>query len=293
MIHFSLEKKLSSASGAMHLDVDCKIESGNFSVIYGKSGAGKTSILRMLAGLLAPEKGYIEVNGQVWLDSQKGIDLKPQKRKIAYVFQDYALFPNMTVRQNLLYALDQKKDQHLVDELIEITELNHLQNRKPTTLSGGQQQRVALARALIRKPDLLLLDEPLSALDEATRHKLQDYILKIHKEYALTSILVSHDMSEIFKMAQKIFVLHQGRVQETGSPNEVFTRHQISGKFRFVGTIVHIQKNEVVYIISVLIGSQIIKAIATEEEAQSMQLNDKVMVVSKAFNPLLIKLENL
>ena len=138
MIRFSLKKQLNGANeaGEMNLDVSCQLAPGTFAAIYGPSGAGKTSILRMLAGLLDPDEGLIEMNGELWLDTHQKLNKKPQHRKVGYVFQEYALFPNMSVRKNLEYGLDKGEDKRRVDELMEIIELGNLQHRKPATLSG-------------------------------------------------------------------------------------------------------------------------------------------------------------
>lgn len=292
MIRFSLHKKLKASTGDMQLDVECHIDQGKLVTLFGESGAGKTSILRMLAGLLIPEKGTIEVNNSVWLDTQKGINLKPQQRKTGYVFQDYALFPNMTVKENLEYALDKNQDIGIVKELIEIIELTDLQDRKPETLSGGQKQRIALARALVRQPQILMLDEPLSALDRAMRTKLQDYILHVHRKYNLTTILVSHEMSEIFKLSDQMLVLENGTITGQGTPMDIFTNRHISGKFQFTGEILHIEKEDIIYIISVLIGNNLVKVVADQSEAQQFSIGEKVLVASKAFNPLIEKISH-
>ncbi|MCZ6898811.1 MAG: ATP-binding cassette domain-containing protein [Bacteroidetes bacterium] len=292
MIRFSLHKKLKASTGDMQLDVECHIDQGKLVTLFGESGAGKTSILRMLAGLLMPEKGTIEVNNSVWLDTQKGINLKPQQRKTGYVFQDYALFPNMTVKENLEYALDKNQDIGIVKELIEIIELTDLQDRKPETLSGGQKQRIALARALVRQPQILMLDEPLSALDRAMRTKLQDYILHVHRKYNLTTILVSHEMSEIFKLSDQMLVLENGTITRQGTPMDIFTNRHISGKFQFTGEILHIEKEDIIYIISVLIGNNLVKVVADQSEAQQFSIGEKVLVASKAFNPMIEKISH-
>ncbi|MEO8111028.1 MAG: ATP-binding cassette domain-containing protein, partial [Ginsengibacter sp.] len=210
--------------------------------------------------------------------------------KTGFVFQDYALFPNMTVKENLEYALEKGQSKAIVDELVNIIELKDLQQRKPGELSGGQKQRVALARALVRKPNILMLDEPLSALDIKMRSLLQDYILRVHKEFNLTTILVSHDIGEIIKMSDKIFILDEGKITRQGLPIEVFSNKQVSGKFQFAGEIISIDKEDVVYIVTILIGVNIVKIVAVESEIQSMSPGDRVMVASKAFNPLLQKI---
>ena len=198
MISFHIQKLLQGSQGNFLLQADCDIPIGQLTTLFGASGAGKTTILKILAGLLptTPQKGFIKFGENVWLDTDKKINIPPQKRSIGFVFQDYALFPNKTVRGNLEYALEKGANQQIIADLMAIMELNELQNRFPDTLSGGQKQRVALARALVRQPQLLLLDEPLSALDTQMRHRLQQYILLVHKTYNLTTILVSHDIAQ-------------------------------------------------------------------------------------------------
>ncbi|MCF8216837.1 MAG: ABC transporter ATP-binding protein [Chlorobium sp.] len=185
MIRLTLVKTLSGTTGPFDLSIDLTIGQCSLLSLYGKSGSGKTTLLRMLAGLEKPDSGRIEVNGELWFDSSSGVNLPPQKRQAGMVFQQYALFPSMTVRENLLFAQD-RKDPAKVDEMLELTGLSALKNRQPTTLSGGQQQRIALARAILRNPGILLLDEPLSALDLQTRTRLQDEIHAIHRRFGLT-----------------------------------------------------------------------------------------------------------
>ncbi len=289
MIHIALQKKLTAVQGDILLDINIDIDQGDLITIYGDSGAGKTSILKMMAGLLQADKGCIICNRNTWLDTEKGICLKPQQRKIGFVFQDYALFPNMTVKENLFYALEKRQSKKIIDELIDIIELGDLQDRKPQKLSGGQKQRVALARALVRKPEILMLDEPLSALDNKMRAKLQDYILKVHKQYNLTTLLISHEISEVIKMSDIVCIIENGKIVKQGSPIGIFTTKQVSGKFQFSGEIVHIEKEDVIYIVTILIGTNFVKTIAEATEIQTMSIGDKVIVASKAFNPLIQK----
>ena len=221
MIEIQLKKLLSSGEGPLQLDINLEIGQGEFLAITGPSGSGKTTLLRLLAGLTPPDEGFISFDGQIWLDSVKGISMRPQERNIGLVFQDYALFPNMTVRENLEFALAKKQDNRIVEELMAISELKELEDSYPATLSGGQQQRVALARALVRKPRLLLLDEPLSALDAKIRARLQNYILRLHEKFQLTTILVSHDYREIFKLASRVVALQQGQIIQPDLPAAV------------------------------------------------------------------------
>ncbi len=222
MIAFDIKKQLNGPFGKMLLEITASIPAGQLVALYGKSGAGKTSLLRILAGLMRPDQGQIAIDGTIWLDTNKGVYLSPQKRQVGFLFQDYALFPNMTVRENLRFALQKNQDPAIVSDLIELIELGGLKDRKPATLSGGQQQRVALARALVQRPQLLLLDEPLSALDPEMRAKLQDHLLAVHREYGLTMMLVSHDRKEVQRLADEVWVMEAGRVIRQGAPAVVF-----------------------------------------------------------------------
>ena len=290
MIALTLHKTLHAAEGEMLLEVELSLRKGQFVTIFGPSGAGKTSILRMLSGLMKPDKGQIIVDEKVWFSSDKKKNVRTQDRSIGYLFQDYALFPNMTVRQNLEYAMNKGQDINEIDELIEIVELKNLQDRKPETLSGGQKQRVALARTLVRSPKLLLLDEPLSALDYQMRAKLQEYILEAHHRFQLTTILVSHDISEIIRLSDQVFELDKGKIVRRGKPFEIFSEEKLTNKFQFTGDIVQIESAETVFIVSVLIGRSIIKVVASATEAAEFKVGDKVLVASKAFNPLIRKI---
>ena len=290
MISLNLKKTLKSAGGNIDLDMQLTIEKGQFVTLFGESGAGKTSTLRMLSGLLKPDSGTIKVGETTWFDSRKNIDLKPQERKLGYVFQDYALFPNMSVRQNLEYALQKNQDRTIIEELLEFAELGDLDQRKPETLSGGQKQRVALARALVQRPEILILDEPLSALDLKMRIKLQEYLLQVHKKYKLTTILVSHDIGEIVKLSDRVFELQNGSVIKKGMAAEFFGLNKTSAKFRFSGEVLKIQREDVLYVISVLIGNDIIKVVADRTEANNFKIGDQVLVASKAFNPIIQKI---
>ncbi len=213
MIKASFEHIKNSKIGEFSLKVDFELTSADFVAITGKSGAGKTSLLRVLAGLESVQAGRISGNNQIWVDTQNGEFAAPQKRAIGYVSQGYDLFPNMSGLENLQFAQIQKENL-LVDELIDMMEMKDFVNKRIHQLSGGQQQRIALARALIRRPELLLLDEPLSALDKELRLKLQSYLSKIHEQYQLTTMIVTHDISEIRNLANKVMVLSEGRCSE-------------------------------------------------------------------------------
>jgi molybdate transport system ATP-binding protein len=291
MLILKAHKMLHTADGPQALDIAFELEQGRLLTLYGPSGAGKTTLLRLLAGLTDMDTGYIESGGEIWVDTRLKINRAARRRPVGMVFQDFALFPHLTVRENLEFALKKGDDNRLVKELIELMELGSLQNIHPPRLSGGQQQRVALARAVARKPRLLLLDEPLSALDDEMRFRLQDYILKAHRQYALTTILVSHYLPEIFRLSDEVIRLEKGRILRSGSPSDVFSTGNISGKFKVTGEIVEIIRSDIVFIVSVLSANTLVKVIATEEEVAGLQPGHKVIVASKAFNPVIIRME--
>lgn len=221
MIKVSLHKSLMGSEGKVSLQLQFAMPLHAIWAIMGPSGAGKTSVLKMLAGLMKPDEGFIYVDEQCWFDSQKRQWRKPQQRSIGFVFQDYALFPNMTVRRNLEYALPSSVPPDLIDEVLELMHMEKLQSQKPNKLSGGQQQRVALARAIIRQPQLLLLDEPFAALDRSMREKLQQDLLVLHQRFNTSILLVSHDAMEVTRMAEHVLELQHGQVVRETQPAEI------------------------------------------------------------------------
>ncbi|MGH1364389.1 MAG: ABC transporter ATP-binding protein [Calditrichia bacterium] len=289
MIELNIQKTLSDGSSEFKLRLSLEIISGAFIAIYGPSGAGKTTFLRLLAGLEQPDSGTIIVDDEEWVSSERSLPV--QERSIGFVFQDYALFPNMTVRENLQFA-GKKSSEAIINELLDMMNIEDLSQRMPATLSGGQKQRVALARALVRQPKLLLLDEPLSALDRDMRRRLQDDILKLHKRFKTTAVLVSHDLSEIFRLADQVVILQDGQVQRSGSVSDVFIGKEFSGKFRFQGEVLHIEQADAIFIVTLSIGNQLAKVVATPEEITNINIGDHVLVSSKAFNPLIIPLKS-
>ena len=218
MIQIEIHKKLHGAHGDMDLDVNLEIQKGEFIALMGESGSGKTTLLRVLAGLENAE-GDISVEDVLWLGDQK--KLPPQEREIGFIFQDYALFDNMNVEENLRFVND---DKALARRLLEMTELSRLSQRNVKGLSGGQKQRVSLCRAMMKQPKLLLMDEPLSALDPAIRTKLQDEILKLHNTFGTTTIMVSHDADASYHLADRIWVLDQGKIIADGPPKEILLK---------------------------------------------------------------------
>jgi molybdate transport system ATP-binding protein len=290
VIHIDIEKKLVSAQGETQLMVQSQISSHELIALFGPSGAGKTTLLRILAGLVKPDKGRITAGNKVWFDSAVKLDLPPQKRNIGYMFQDYALFPNMTVEENIVFAHPENNRKE-VSSLIRTFGLDEFAKRKPAGLSGGQKQRVALARAIASKPSLMLLDEPLSALDAEMRISLQDEILKAHKLFGATTLLVTHDMNEVFRLAGKVICLENGKVKSTGSPEKVFSDTSISGKFQVTGQVAKIEKQDIVNIITVITSQHIIvKVIALNSDIESLSEGDHVLVFTKAFNPMIKKI---
>ena len=242
MIQCQLNKTLQGAEGIIHLDAKIEFPQHSFTVLFGESGAGKTSILRMLAGLMSPEKGRIIHAEKIWFDHEQKINLVPQKRRVGFVFQDQGLFPNMSVRQNLEFAQRSPDQKVLIDEIIELFELGDLVHIKPNTLSGGQKQKVALARSIVNQPDILLLDEPLSALDLRSKIMLQDHIQKMHEKFKLTTIMVSHDLSEIHKIADRILKRYLVTTLNLyGEPSWPPIRSPIKSvcKFRYQPMIMH------------------------------------------------------
>jgi molybdate transport system ATP-binding protein len=208
MIRLSLQKKIHGAQGGMTLSVNQSVSYGDFIVVMGESGAGKSTLLRVIAGLEKAE-GYISVEDTVWQEEGKVLPI--QQRNVGFVFQDFALFDNMSVKENLLFV---NSDNALASELLEMMEIEGLSKRNVQTLSGGQKQRVALARALMRRPKLLLMDEPLSALDPRMRRKLSRKIRELHERFGMTTVMVSHDVTEAKMLANRLWFIEDGSVKE-------------------------------------------------------------------------------
>ena len=279
MIKIDINKKLHGANGEMDLNINLEIKEGEFLALTGFSGSGKTTLLRILAGL-EEASGTINIDNNIWLNDK--FSLAPKKREIGFVFQDYALFPNFSVIDNLLYV---NKDKDLANYLLKMTELDELKNRFPQTLSGGQKQRISLCRALMNRPKILLMDEPLSALDSNMRAKLQDEILTLHKEFGTTTIMVSHDSSEIYRLANRMVVLNYGQIISDGTPKEILLKTKGSQKFSFEGELLDIVKVDVIYVAIVSIGQQLVEVVVSKDEVINLEIGQRVTLSTKAFSP--------
>lgn len=208
-------------------------------VLFGPSGCGKTTVLRALAGLERPDRGRIEFRGEAWFDAGRRTCLSPQQRDVGFLFQDFALFPHLTVEQNVAYGLHHlpaPERRGLVAEILDRFQIRALERRHPHQISGGQQQRVALARALVRRPRLLLLDEPLSALDAALREELRTQLRRWLSDFDVPVIVVTHDRTEAMALADQIVVMDAGQMRQHGSVPEVFSRPCDLTVARIVGT---------------------------------------------------------
>jgi len=218
--------------------LDLVVEHGEFLCLLGPSGCGKTTTLRLIAGFLVPDGGEIAVDSKVI--SSPSTVVPPERRNMSMLFQSYAIWPHMTVRQNIDYGLKMRQvpppeRKQRTDALLEATKLSAQSERYPAELSGGQQQRVALARALAPKPDILLLDEPLSNLDANLRGEMRFEIRRLHDQYQYTSVYVTHDQTEAMTMADRIVIMNAGRIEQIGTPREVYESPRSAFVARFIG----------------------------------------------------------
>ncbi len=215
-------------------NVNLSIGQGECVALLGPSGCGKTTTLRTIAGFIIPQQGDVLIAGQ------SCVTLPPNKRNVGLVFQDYALFPHMTITQNVAYGLKMRgKTKHetdvLVNQFLDMVQLSHVKDRMPHNLSGGQKQRVALARALVIKPDILLLDEPLGALDRKLRDQMQIELKQLQKQLGVTTIIVTHDQEEALSLADRVAVMFDGNIREIGSPNALYEKPRDQTVMDFLG----------------------------------------------------------
>jgi len=283
MLKIDINKQLHGSNGKMDLDINLEIKQGEFLALAGESGSGKTTLLRILAGL-EKAKGDIIFDKTIWQNNNS--TLAPQKRAIGFVFQDYALFENMNVEQNLLFV---NKDKKLAKHLLEITQLTNLTKRSPSTLSGGQKQRVSLCRAMMNKPKLLLMDEPLSALDPKMRLKLQEEILILHKEFNTTTIMVSHDPNEIKNLADRVILLEHGTIIKDTSPQNLYSQPQTNAKFSFEAKVVELSQVNNQNIITLSIDTQLINILVTDNQMQNIIIGQTLSIDTSNLMPLSIK----
>jgi molybdate transport system ATP-binding protein len=213
-------------------------DNGLVTVLLGPSGSGKTTLLRCLAGLERPQRGSIRFGGDLWLDAARGVAVPPERRGVGVLFQDYALFPHLTVDQNVRFAAGVFPDASTharVGELLDMFQLRGLERRRPNQLSGGQQQRFALARAVFRRPRLLLLDEPLSALDGPTREEVREQLVSLLRTLAIPAYVVTHDRLDALTLADRTVLLDAGRIMQEGQTAEVFNMPETPAAARLVG----------------------------------------------------------
>jgi molybdate transport system ATP-binding protein len=226
-LSISIRKKL----GSFDLDVSWEINN-ELAVLFGHSGAGKSLTLQMIAGIIEPDQGVIRLDDLLFFDSASGKGLRPQDRKFGYVFQDLALFPHMTVHQNVLYGghgIPKTKRLDRADKMLKRFRISNLRDRLPAQISGGQKQRVALARALIRRPRALLLDEPFSALDATIRLEMVRLLNEVRHEFAIPIVMITHDLHEARALADRIFVYAEGKVVRSIRPDEIIPCQESGG----------------------------------------------------------------
>ena len=223
MIEIDVSRRLDQ----FEIDVEIAVEASGITALFGQSGAGKTALVNMLAGLLKPDRGRIAVAGQVLFDAARGIDLPPERRRLGYVFQEDRLFPHMSVRANLDYGARRAPAAERrigLDQVVDVLDVGALLQRRPRTLSGGEKQRIAIGRALLANPRLLLMDEPLASLDAARKNEILPFIERLNAEFAVPIIYVSHSAEEIVRLADTLVLLSNGRVAAVGAVEELMSR---------------------------------------------------------------------
>jgi molybdate transport system ATP-binding protein len=224
--------------GALDLDLTVAVAPGECLAIAGPSGAGKTSLLRVAAGLLRPEHGLVEAGGETWLDTRRGVDLPPERRRCGYLFQEYALFPHLSAWQNVAYPLRGSDRRERAAALLDRFGMSGLADARPRTLSGGERQRVAPARALAREPDVLLLDEPLSALDARTRASAVRELGALLRDADVPAVLVTHDFAEAAALGDRVAIVDAGRLLQEGTPSDLAAAPQSAFVADFTGAVV-------------------------------------------------------
>lgn len=226
MLDVSIRKK----QGEFTLDIRFSTSENGVTALFGNSGAGKTSVINMIAGLVRPDEGHIAANGRVLFDSEKRIDISPEKRRIGYIFQDGRLFPHLSVRSNLIYGMKltpNSKRFVQFDQVVDLLGIESLLDRRPAKLSGGEKQRVAIGRALLASPSLLLMDEPLASLDNSRKAEVLPFISGICREFKLPILYVSHSPNEVISLAGNLVLMDSGRVVASGKIKELINRSDL------------------------------------------------------------------
>jgi molybdate transport system ATP-binding protein len=267
LLNLDLQKRIQGTEGERQLKVKMQLNAGDFVAVYGTSGIGKTTLLRMIAGLNQADEGFLSINNRIWFDQTQKINWSPQKRKVGFVFQDYALFPNMTILENLRFA---NTNPALIQELLKQTNLEALKHQNPTQLSGGQQQRVALARALMVESPILLLDEPLSALDHALRQEMQALIAQLHQKYQRTTLMISHDIPEVVSLANKLLVIKTTEAILYDNPKAYFEQENLLDEIEEEGIVLAIQAQELL----LQVGEKIRKMPYEKEALGNIEVGD-------------------
>ena len=267
-------RNVSRRYGAVEAVVDFSLElqPGEFVSLLGPSGCGKTTTLRMIAGFMPPSDGTIEMDGEV-ISSPSGV-VPPERRRMSMIFQSYAIWPNMTVGENVGFGLQVRKlpradIERRVDKILDVVQMRGLKDRYPAELSGGQQQRVALARAIVVEPEILLLDEPLSNLDANLREEMRFEIRRLHDEFKITTVYVTHDQSEAMVTSDRIVVMNKGRIEQVDPPQVLYGRPKSRFVAGFIGRTNFVERNGSTYSLRPQsIGLSVAKPAANGVEAE-------------------------
>ncbi len=285
-LQIDIFKKITSKNSngfTLNAEFKCRNE---MIVLFGPTGAGKTLTLNCIAGLEHPDAGYISVNNTIYFDSEKNINISPQRRKVGYLFQNYALFPHLTVEENIMFGMRSGNNLKELEKMKNLFEIHSLEKRYPSQLSGGQRQRVALARALITQPQILLLDEPFSSLDYTTRVRLRRDLKKIRELIEIPIILITHNPVEAYTMADTLIVYRYGGIEQIGLPKEIFNKPKSEKVAKLVGidnifkgTICNILEDEVVVQSQEKIIAPKVPDLKIDEEVTWCIRSDQVMVL--------------
>jgi molybdate transport system ATP-binding protein len=279
MIQIDIRKKKQAGSDIFTLDYKCQFEKGSVTAICGPSGSGKTTLLRMIAGLEYPDSGSISYNDSTWFDSGYRLSVPPEKRNTGYLFQDYALFPHLSVQKNINYGCRISGAE--LCELLEYLDISDLIKRYPHELSGGQKQRVALARALATRPEILLLDEPMAALDEEAGHRLNNLLITLQQQLHLTIILVSHNYLEIGRIADRVIEIKNGMITGEGNPLDIMFTNFNSNTYFFHGEVIRVERGDRYDRVLVSIGRNIREIDIVKHEIPQLKTGDLVKISSK------------